>query len=170
MRRLFLVLALVAQFCALSQAGEIPKGFRGIFTATEAGLKVELKEDKAIFEENGRAEKLSVFRETGAILFAKLAKGKSGVYIEDSGKATPVLSAFAVICRDTPVKESAGLSWRNARVYYFTMPREQQLLAQSLEISYSDDGLVTLDTLNAAWQIGWGAKVARFRATRAEPK
>ena len=168
LKALALLLFLLAPLTA--RAGDIPQGYRGLFSVTEGNLTLELKEDKAIFAQAGHTVKLPVVREPAGKFFAKLTQGKAGLFIEEPAKGSTTLQAFAVIYRDAPARQTAGFTWRAATVYHFTLQRELSILAPALEINYSDDGLVTLDATTSTWQIGWGPAAQHIILQRVTPK
>ncbi len=151
------------------RAGDIPQGYRGLFSDGAGNLSLELKEDKAIFSQAGQTVKLPVVREPAGKFFTKLTNGKAGLFIEEPAKGVTTLQAFAVIYRDAPVRQALGLTWRAATVYHFTLQRELSTLAPALEINYSDDGLVTLDATTLTWQIGWGPAAQHQTLQRVTP-
>ena len=152
-----------------ARAGDIPQGYRGLFSLANGNLSLELKDDKAIIVQAGQTVKLPVARKPAGKLFAKLANGKAGLFIEESVKGVTVLQAYAVIYHDAPARQAAGFTWRTATVYHFTLQCELSTLAPALEINYSDDGLVTLDATISTWQIGWGPTAQHQTLQRVTP-
>jgi hypothetical protein len=161
---LLLIALLAGSFQALG--GEIPKPYRGLYAASGLNLEIELKEDKIYWRQNGQNEKLLVWREPSAKLFQRLAQGKSGVYIEEPPKGAALLRCFAVVTKSNRSEPFAGFSWQPARVAYFQLQKDLTAPAGELELTLSDDGLITLDEAGAAWQIGWGPKAGHFVATK----
>lgn len=170
LRTISLLTALLAcSFQAL--AGEIPKPYRGLYTAPALNLEIELKEDKINWRQNGQSEKLSVWREPSAKLFQRLAQGKPGVYIEEPPKGLVTLRVFVVAPKSNRSDSVAGLSWQPARIAYFQLQKDLTAPASELELTLSDDGQVTLDETNATWQIGWGPEARHIVAAKiASPK
>lgn len=158
LQRIMVVLFLLCGAACVAVAGEIPKGYRGVFAA-QTGEQLELKESQAFWRVGQQTIKLSVEREPYAKIYARLLQGKSGLYLEEPARQTATLTGFGVIFETDngpALPAQGGLQWRRARVFYFTINREQVAPVASLTVTTSNDGLVTLDTLNTAWQIGWG--------------
>ena len=151
-------------FSGVVYAGEIPQGYRGVYSG--AGFTLELKDGKAIFTNGNRAEKLSVERAASGKIYDKLAQGKSGLFIEEPAKGVNELTAYGVILRDGQLPTAGGLAWRRASVFYLTLNREQTNPVANLEITFCDDGLITLDSITRGWQIGWGPEARHISAQR----
>jgi hypothetical protein len=158
--------ALLAWVCA-AFAGDIPKGYRGRYAGE--GVKLELKEDQALFDYAGQTTKLEVVREPAAKLFSSLSKGRAGLYIEEPAKGVFTLQAFGALAPDSAPLAAGGFVWRRSPLLYFTLNREQLVPATELNLTWADDGLLTLDSQTNGWQFGWGPNPRRFLLRRADP-
>ena len=104
-----------------------------------------------------------------AKIYVRLQQGKSGLYLAEPEKGVLQMTAFGVIFNNAPNPVPAnGFNWRRATVFYLTLNREQPNPVSKLDFTLSGDGLVTLDTINNNWQIGWGPVATRYTVPRAE--
>ena len=164
----YLWLCLVAGL-SVAQAGDIPKGYRGFYAAPDGAWQLQLKESEALWRTTGETLKLPVVRDTPAKIYAKLRQEKSGIYLAEPEKSALQMTAFGVIFNEEKSPAPAGgLTWRRATVFYLTLNREQSNPVSNLDFILSGDGLVTLDTLNNTWQIGWGPNATRATLQRTE--
>ncbi len=168
-RRILGLLLLSGMTLLTVRAGDIPKGYRGFYMASDGSWQLQLKESEALWQMAGSNLKLPVVRDTAAKIYVRLQQGKSGLYLAEPEKGVLQMTAFGVIFNNAPNPVPAnGFNWRRATVFYLTLNREQPNPVSKLDFTLSGDGLVTLDTINNNWQIGWGPVATRYTVPRAE--
>ena len=164
--RAFAFAALVLLAVANARAGEIPKGYRGVYRDAASTVRLELKESKALLEVGGAAYKADVERESYAKVYEGLLKGKPFLYIPQPRGNAGTLEVYWVTPNLSTQKAEGGLTAYRADIIYMRLNREQPTEVASLKIVHSKDGMVMLDTVKRVWQAGWGAEFGEYDLRR----
>lgn len=165
-RERLMTAALLFFVAAWARAGEIPKGYRGVYRDAAQTVRLELRESKALLEVNGAAYRADVERENYAKIYEGMLKGKPYLYIPQPRGKEEALEVYWITPKLSTQKMEGGLTAYRADIIYMRLNREQPTEVATLKIIHSKDGMVMLDTVKRVWQAGWGAEFGEFDLRR----
>jgi hypothetical protein len=132
----------------------IPNEYQGKFQDGRTGATLQLSATKAVFK---TPEGVTLTANRSPMNIKDVIAAKEGLYTQDNVIDKNLMEVYWIRPDASSVQKAEGLEWYNTEVVHMRLQKDLHDKVQEVDVIYSKQGTVMVDTTTNALQIGWPA-------------